>query len=58
MLSRKDAERVIGGCNGVTVRAGMAEMLVLDKQRRRKMRRIELRMKVVDNEGEDEDIYI
>jgi len=56
MLSRKDAERAIEGCNGITVRAGTAETLVLDKQKRKKQRRIELKMKAADNEEEDEEM--
>lgn len=30
--------------------------MVLDEQKRRKMKRIELKMKVVDKEGEDEEM--
>ena len=56
MLSRKDAERAMEGCNGITVRAGTAETLVSDKQKRKKQRRIELKMKVADNEEEDEEM--
>jgi nucleolar protein 4 len=56
MLSRKDAERAIEGCNGITVRAGTAETLVLDKQKRKKQRRIELKMKAADNEEGDEEM--
>ena len=41
MLSRKDAERAIEGCNGMVVRAGTAETLVLDKQKRKKVKRLE-----------------
>ena len=41
MLSRKDAERAIEGCNGVVVRAGTAETLVMDKQKRKKVKRLE-----------------
>ena len=56
MLSRKDAERAMEGCNGITVRAGTAETLVSDKQKRKKQRRIELKMKAADNEEEDEEM--
>jgi len=41
MLSRKDAERAIEGCNGMVVRAGTAETLVMDKQKRKKVKRLE-----------------
>ena len=56
MLSRKDAERAMEGCNGITVRAGTAETLVSDKQKRKKQRRIELKMKAADNGEEDEEM--
>lgn len=49
------AERAIEGCNGIMVHAGAAEMLVLGRQRR-KMKRIELKVKAADNEGEDEEM--
>ena len=45
MLSKKDAERAIEGCNGMTVRAGTAETLVADKQKRKKLKRIEKKLK-------------
>jgi nucleolar protein 4 len=41
MLSRKDAERAIEGCNGMVVKAGMAESILLDKQRKKKQRRLD-----------------
>ncbi|PPQ84136.1 hypothetical protein CVT26_015169, partial [Gymnopilus dilepis] len=41
MLSKKDAERAIEGCNGTVLRAGMAKELVEDKQKRKKMKRLE-----------------
>ncbi|KAJ7756779.1 hypothetical protein DFH07DRAFT_868169 [Mycena maculata] len=41
MLSKKDAERAIEGCNGMTVRAGLAEGMVSDKQKKKKQRRVE-----------------
>lgn len=41
MLSKKDAEKALEECNGKAVRAGMAEGLVTDKQKRKKVRREE-----------------
>ncbi|KAJ6500383.1 hypothetical protein C8R45DRAFT_1210184 [Mycena sanguinolenta] len=60
MLSKKDAERAIEGCNGLTVRAGLAEGMVSDKQKKKKQRRVEMKMKMkeageVQEEHEDED---
>jgi nucleolar protein 4 len=58
MLSRKDAERAIEGCNGKVVRAGTAEALVSDKQKKKKQKRLEKKMKeagkVVVEEENDE----
>nr|GAT55499.1 ribosome biogenesis [Mycena chlorophos] len=45
MLSRKDAERAMEGCNGMTISAGMAEGMVSDKQKKKKQRRIENKLK-------------
>ncbi|KAJ7074374.1 hypothetical protein C8F01DRAFT_1010671 [Mycena amicta] len=45
MLSKKDAERAMEGCNGITISAGIAEGLVSEKQKKKKQRRIELKMK-------------
>lgn len=45
MMSKKDAERAIEGCNGTIMRAGMAENMVSDKQKRKKQRRVEKKMK-------------
>lgn len=45
MLSKKDAERAMEGCNGMTLRAGMAESLVSDKQKKKKQRRLEKKSK-------------
>ncbi|KAJ6618251.1 hypothetical protein B0H10DRAFT_2029966 [Mycena sp. CBHHK59/15] len=54
MLSKKDAERAIEGCNGMTVRAGLAEGMVSDKQKRKKQRRVEMKMKMkTETAGED-----
>jgi nucleolar protein 4 len=61
MLSKKDAERAIEGCNGMTVRAGLAEGMVSDKQKKKKQRRVELKMKLKEanaageEEGEEEE---
>ncbi|KAJ6547176.1 hypothetical protein B0H19DRAFT_1164315 [Mycena capillaripes] len=59
MLSKKDAERAIEGCNGMTVRAGLAEGMVSDKQKKKKQRRVEMKMKMKDagaaQEEEDEE---
>lgn len=41
MLSKKDAEKVIEGCNGTVLRAGIAQSLVSDKQKKKKERRLE-----------------
>ncbi|KAF8651388.1 hypothetical protein AX16_004811 [Volvariella volvacea WC 439] len=58
-LSKKDAEKAIGGCNGITVKAGTAERVVKDKQKKKKLRRIEekirkARKKEGDEEGEED----
>src|SRR5271156_4576253 len=45
MLSKKDAERAIEGCNGMTVCAGTAETLGSDKQKKKKLKRIEKKLK-------------
>ncbi|EAU86772.1 ribosomal processing [Coprinopsis cinerea okayama7 len=44
MLSKKDAEKALEACNGKAVKAGMAEELVLDKQKKKKQRRLEKKM--------------
>ncbi|KDR79246.1 hypothetical protein GALMADRAFT_243166 [Galerina marginata CBS 339.88] len=41
MLSKKDAEKAIEGCNGMVVRAGTAQTLVADKQKKKKLKRLE-----------------
>jgi len=41
MLSKKDAERAIEGCNGKLVRAGTALELISDKQKKKKQKRLE-----------------
>ncbi|KAJ7043307.1 hypothetical protein C8F04DRAFT_1029446 [Mycena alexandri] len=58
MLSKKDAERAIEGCNGMTVRAGLAEGMVSDKQKKKKQRRIEKKLKMKEagtGDAEDEE---
>lgn len=54
MLSKKDAEKAIEGCNGMVVRAGTAKALVLDKQKKKKQKRLEKKMQadVIEREGE------
>ncbi|EMD36535.1 hypothetical protein CERSUDRAFT_106374 [Gelatoporia subvermispora B] len=58
MLSKKDAEKALEGCNGMTVQAGMAEQIVSDKQKRKKQRREEKKLSQlskakVEGEGEE-----
>ncbi|KAJ7105735.1 hypothetical protein C8R43DRAFT_1140711 [Mycena crocata] len=55
MLSKKDAERAIEGCNGMTVRAGLAEGMVSDKQKKKKQRRIEMKMKMKEADVAEHD---
>ncbi|KAJ6606609.1 hypothetical protein DFH09DRAFT_1242093 [Mycena vulgaris] len=55
MLSKKDAERAIEGCNGMTVRAGLAEGMVSDKQKKKKQRRAGAAEDDDDEEIEDAD---
>jgi nucleolar protein 4 len=53
MLSKKDAEKALE-CNGMAVRAGMADGLVMDKQKKKKVRREEKKKeatKVEDGEA-------
>ncbi|KAF5391007.1 hypothetical protein D9757_004060 [Collybiopsis confluens] len=45
MMSKKDAERAMEGCNGTAIRAGMAENMIGDKQKRKKQKRVEKKMK-------------
>ena len=44
MLSKKDAEAALTQCNGMKVRAGMANAIVSDKQKRKKDRREEKKL--------------
>ena len=55
MLSKKDAEKALEECNGKTVRAGMAEGLVMDKQKRKKVRREERKRKQAIKAEDDEE---
>ena len=43
MLSKKDAEKAIQECNGSVIRAGTAQSLVSDKQKKKKERRLEMK---------------
>ena len=53
MLSKKDAERAIEGCNGMIIKAGMADGMVSDKQKRKKQRREEKKQSIkVEDEGD------
>ncbi|TFK93384.1 RNA-binding domain-containing protein [Polyporus arcularius HHB13444] len=56
-LSRKDAEKAMEGCNGMTVEAGMAEALVSDKQKKKKQLREEKKKKAQEGEtaGDDDE---
>ncbi|KAI0371919.1 RNA-binding domain-containing protein [Pilatotrama ljubarskyi] len=60
-LSRKDAEKALEKCNGMTVEAGMAEALISDKQKKKKQRREEKKRKAQgagageDGEGEEDE---
>ena len=53
-LSRKDAEKAMEKCNGMTVEAGVAEMLISDKQKKKKQRREERKRKAAAGEAVDE----
>lgn len=62
MLSKKDAERAVEGVNGASVRAGMANDIVKDKQRRKKEIRLEAKRRAAqaseppeNNEGDNSD---
>ncbi|KAF7760443.1 hypothetical protein Agabi119p4_11119 [Agaricus bisporus var. burnettii] len=57
MLSKPDAERAIEGCNGKLVRAGAAEAMITDKQKKKKQRRLEQKAKEAEqDQGEIEEI--
>lgn len=67
MLSRKDAERAIEGCNGIVFRAGTAQTQAQAKQKKKKLVRLEKKAaaaadkkageeeEAVDEEDENED---
>ncbi|KAF9479144.1 hypothetical protein BDN70DRAFT_709860 [Pholiota conissans] len=62
MLSKKDAERAIEGCNGMVLRAGTAQTLAQSKQKKKKLNRLEKKAAAVaaavgkkTQEGEKED---
>lgn len=66
MLSKKDAEKALEGANGTKMRAGMADGMVRDKQKKKKLRREEAKIKQKeaerrakrkqrDEDGEDEE---
>jgi nucleolar protein 4 len=59
MLSKKDAEIALEKCNGMAVRAGIAEVMATDKQKKKKVRREEKKrqeaVKVEDGEKVKED---
>ncbi|KAH8103307.1 RNA-binding domain-containing protein [Cristinia sonorae] len=48
MLSKKDAEKAVEGANGTKVSAGMADALVRDKQKKKKLRREEKKIKEIE----------
>jgi nucleolar protein 4 len=50
MLSKKDAEKALEGCNGKAIRAGLAEELVSAKQKKKKQLRLEKKMKGAQKE--------
>ncbi|KAG7090897.1 hypothetical protein E1B28_009976 [Marasmius oreades] len=51
MLSKKDAERAIEGCNGSVMYSGMAKGIAEGKQKKKKQRRIEQKLKNAKPEG-------
>ena len=55
MLSKKDAEGALKECNGMKVRAGMANAIVSDKQKRKKDRREEKKRTQSVNEEDSEE---
>lgn len=50
MLSKKDAEKALEGANGKKVHSGMADGLVRDKQKKKKVRREEAKLKQKEQE--------
>ncbi|THU93518.1 RNA-binding domain-containing protein [Dendrothele bispora CBS 962.96] len=55
MMSRKDAEKALEECNGTMIRGGMAESMVEDKQKRKKQRRLEKKLKAKQQTGADDE---
>ncbi|TFK23811.1 hypothetical protein FA15DRAFT_641937 [Coprinopsis marcescibilis] len=55
MLSKKDAETALGACNGKAIRAGMAEELVSNKQKRKKQMRLEKKAKLQNQTSETQE---
>ncbi|KAG7441465.1 RNA-binding domain-containing protein [Guyanagaster necrorhizus] len=55
MLSKQDAEKAMESCNGKVIRAGMAEGMVLDKQKKKKQRRLEKKMQQGEGANGDDD---
>lgn len=53
MLSKKDAEKALEGCNGLVVRPGVAAELRLDKQIKKKQRRLDKKETMTVNEKAD-----
>ncbi|KAK7462881.1 RNA recognition motif-containing protein [Stygiomarasmius scandens] len=53
MMSKKDAEKAIEGCNGTVIRGGLAESMVEDKQKRKKQKRLEKKLKAKQQSGGD-----
>ena len=54
-LIRKDAEKAMEGCNGMTVEAGMAETMFSDKQKKKKQRREEKKRKAHEGGGSEDE---
>ena len=55
MMSKGDAQQAIGKCNGVEIRAGIAEQLVQSKQKKKKQVRVEQKMSKEKVKREQED---
>lgn len=55
MLSKKDAERAIEGCNGKVIRAGTAQDIISDKQKKKKQKRLEKKMKEAGKVKQEDD---
>ncbi|KAJ8503092.1 hypothetical protein ONZ45_g11162 [Pleurotus djamor] len=58
MVSKKDAEKAMEACNGVKLRSGLAASLASDKQKKKKLRRIEQKIQAGEagNEGAEEGV--